>query len=167
MCQAIGIPFREVTAFEIDGKPVSSSRVRRAIEEGQIDEAIHLLNRPYCIHGTVVEGAKRGRTIGIPTANLDCVETILPAQGVYAVKVNANGIWYTGAGNIGPNPTFGENARKIEIHLIDFSGDLYGQNLRVEFLARLRETKKFSSVDELIQQMKADITFAKEIGNRG
>lgn len=161
-----GIPFREVEAFESDGHPVSSSRVRQAIEAGEIPRATELLGHRYFIRGRVVEGAKRGRTIGIPTANLEEVETLLPAEGVYAVKVETESGRFSGAGNIGPNPTFGEQARKIEIHLLDYTGDLYGTELKVEFLSRLRETRKFAGRDELIQQMQQDLSLARELGQK-
>lgn len=161
-----GIPFREVGAFELDGQPVSSSRVRQAVESGDFPQATRLLGHRYFIRGVVVEGAKRGRTIGIPTANLAEVETLLPAEGVYAVKVETDSGRFSGAGNIGPNPTFGEPARKIEIHLLDFAGNLYGTELKVEFLTRLRETRKFASRDELIAQMQQDLKAAREFGQK-
>jgi riboflavin kinase/FMN adenylyltransferase len=157
-CQQIGIPFRVVSAFELEGIPVSSSRVRQAIEEGNLDESKRLLSYDYFLRGIVIEGAKRGRTIGFPTANLGEIETLLPADGVYGVKVELpDGKRYLGAANIGPNPTFGEGARKIEIHLLDFRGDLYGTELKVEFISRLRNTVPFSSVDALIQRLNQDI----------
>ena len=96
-----------------------------------------LLARPYRIAGTVVAGAKRGRTIGFPTANLDNVPTVLPGNGVYAVRAAVDGKMWPAAANVGPNPTFGEDARKVEVHLIGFSGDLYGKPMAVEFIARL------------------------------
>jgi len=108
--------------------------VRAAIEAGDVVAATELLGRPYAIAGTVVTGAKRGRTIGFPTANLGDVETLLPKEGVYAVRAVVDGVKYPAAANIGPNPTFGEAARKIEVHLLDFAGDLYEKPLTVEFV---------------------------------
>ena len=163
LCAKVAIPFCEVTAFKLEGVPVSSSRVRRAIEEGQIEETTRLLGHDYFIRGRVIEGAKRGRTIGFPTANLGEIRTLLPANGVYAVRVECERGKFIGAGNIGPNPTFGEQARKIEIHLLDFQGDLYGQQLKVEFVSRLRETKKFASVDDLVKQMRHDVEQTRQI----
>jgi riboflavin kinase/FMN adenylyltransferase len=162
-CAATGMVFREVPAFTDDGSPVSSSRVRAALQEGDIAAAAALLNRPYRVAGRVGTGAKRGRTIGFPTANLEDVETLVPAEGVYAVRAFADGAAYAAAANIGPNPTFGEQARKIEVHLIDFAGDLYGRTLVVDFLSRLRETKRFASVDELIAQLNHDVEQARKL----
>jgi riboflavin kinase/FMN adenylyltransferase len=162
-CHDTGMKFREVSAFELDGKPVSSSRVRDAIVAGDVTAATTLLNRPYRITGTVVTGAKRGRTIGFPTANLEEVETLLPAVGVYAVRAMTTMGPFAGAANIGPNPTFGEDARKVEVHLLDFAGDLYGQSMSVDFVARLRDTQKFTSVLTLSEQMTRDVEQARRI----
>ena len=115
------------------------------------------------VPGTVGVGAKRGRTIGFPTANLEGVQTLLPAEGVYAVWGRVDGQCYPGAANIGPNPTFGENALKVEVHLIGYSGDLYGQSISIEFMERLRPTRKFNKVDELIEQLRADVERTKQI----
>jgi riboflavin kinase/FMN adenylyltransferase len=163
-CAQAGMTFRELPAFRLNGQPVSSSRVREALLAGDITAATELLNRRYRLAGRVGLGAKRGRTIGFPTANLERIETLVPAEGVYAVRVARNDEHWKGAVNIGPNPTFGEHARKIEVHLIAFEGDLYGQTLAVDFLARLRETKKFSSVDELKTQLQMDIAAARKLG---
>lgn len=155
-----------VPAVLHNGQPISSSRVRRALMEGNIAEALELLGRPYRITGTVGVGARRGRTLGFPTANLELVATLIPGNGVYAVRVEHLTGTCAGAANIGPNPTFGEQARKLEIHLIDFDGDLYGTRLRVEFLSRLRETRPFAGVEELVRQLQQDVTMAREIAAR-
>jgi riboflavin kinase / FMN adenylyltransferase len=156
LCATSGIEFREVHAYELGGRPVSSSRVRDALLAGDVAAATELLNRPYRITGVVGTGAKRGRTIGFPTANLERVETLLPAEGVYAVSaVTPSGV-YAGAANVGPNPTFGEHVRKVEVHLLNFAGDLYGQPLSVDFVARLRDTKKFAGVEALVEQLRKD-----------
>ena len=163
LCAKVGIAFQEVEPFQLDGVTVSSSKVRDALVQGNMAAAIELLGRHYRISGTVVTGAKRGRTIGFPTANLEVVKTLLPAEGVYAVRAVLGGPnrvsdrVLLGAANIGPNPTFGENARKIEVHLIDFTGDLYGQTLALEFIQRLRETRPFKCVEELVQQLGEDV----------
>src|SRR5204863_6684191 len=108
------------------GEPVSSSRVRAAIEAGDVSGAGELLGRPYRLRGVVGTGAKRGRTLGFPTANLEQIETLIPGDGVYAARaVLEDGAAWPAAVNIGPNPTFGEQARKVEAHLIGFAGDLY------------------------------------------
>jgi riboflavin kinase/FMN adenylyltransferase len=159
-CEADGVSFAMVPPVLIGGEAVSSSRVRTALNEGDVATATELLGRPYAIRGTVVEGAKRGRTLGFPTANLDGVETLVPGVGVYAMRVNVNGTTWPAAANVGPNPTFGEEARKIEIHLIGFTGDLYGSELTAEFVARIRETKPFAGVEALKEQLKMDVAQA-------
>ena len=109
----------------------------------------------------MVVGARRGGTIGFPTANLDHVPTVLPGNGVYAVRATVGGTMWSAAANVGPNPTFGEDARKIEVHLLDFTGDLYGRELRVQFVKRLRDTRPFAGVQELTDQLKRDAADAR------
>ena len=164
LCRAHGLVFEQVGPLVgADGEAVSSSRVRAALLAGDVAAAADLLGRPYRIAGTVIPGARRGRTIGFPTANLDGVETLVPAVGVYAVRAVADGRDWPAAANIGPNPTFGEDARKIEVHLIDFAGDLYGSGLAVEFVARLRDTKPFAGPAQLVEQLKQDVEAAKSV----
>jgi riboflavin kinase / FMN adenylyltransferase len=157
LCRQAGVPLSIVPPVLLGGQPVSSSRVRRALERGAVREATDLLNRPYRFYGTVVTGQRRGRTIGFPTANLDKIETLIPGDGVYAVRVQRGDDTWPGALNIGPNPTFGEQARKVEVHLIDFQGDLLGQTLAIDLLERLRDTRRFASVAELTQQLRIDV----------
>ena len=161
LCDAAGVAFEEVPAVEVGGAAASSSRVRAAIERGDVAEARFLLGRAYAVAAEVVTGAKRGRTIGFPTANLGTPETLLPADGVYAVRATIDGARFAGAANVGPNPTFGEAARKIEVHLIGFAGDLYGRRLAVEFVARLRDTRSFAGIDALVVQLKQDVAAAR------
>jgi riboflavin kinase/FMN adenylyltransferase len=156
------VAFEEVPPLVVAGEPVSSSRVRAALDAGDVTTAGELLGRPYTIAGTVVTGAKRGRTIGFPTANLDGVETLLPKEGVYAVRAVVDGVGHPAAANVGPNPTFGEAARKIEVHLLDFAGDLYGKPLAVEFVARLRDTRPFDGPGALVEQLKRDVAAARQ-----
>jgi riboflavin kinase/FMN adenylyltransferase len=163
LCAAADIEFREVPAFTLDGRPVSSSRVRDALVRGDVAGAADLLARPYRLSGIVATGAHRGRTIGFPTANLEQIETLVPAEGVYAVSVTTGGGPCAGAAHIGPNATFGEHARTVEVHLLDFAGDLYGQTLAVDFIARLRGTRKFDGVDALVEQMRRDVAEARRI----
>jgi riboflavin kinase/FMN adenylyltransferase len=167
LCAAAGLAFEEVSQVMHRDEPVSSSRVRAAIVSGDVARAAELLARPYRIAGTVVAGAKRGRTIGFPTANLADVPTVLPGNGVYAVRATVGGRMWPGAANVGPNPTFGEDARKIEVHLIDFAGDVYGQPMAVEFVAKLRETRPFAGVAELVAQLKQDVEEAKRVLGSG
>lgn len=160
-CYQTGLPFREVPAFELHGRPVSSSRVRDALLTGDLAAVTELLGRPYRVSGVVGTGARRGRTIGFPTANLDRVETLLPGNGVYAVRVHTAAGRFAGAAHVGPNVTFGEDARKVEVYLLDFAGDLYGQTLAVDFIVRIRGSEKFATVDALIQQMNRDVAEAR------
>lgn len=162
-CERSNVGFEEVRPLVAAGEPVSSSRVRAAVDAGDVAAAAELLGRPYALAGLVVAGAKRGRTIGFPTANLGGVETLLPGGGVYAVRVLlASGASHLAAANVGPNPTFGEHARKIEVHLLDFDGDLYGTPMVVEFVARLRDTKPFDSPAALVEQLKRDVAAARK-----
>jgi riboflavin kinase/FMN adenylyltransferase len=160
-CERSNVAFEEVPPRVVGGEPVSSSRVRAAIEAGDVAATAELLDRPYAIAGAVVTGAKRGRTIGFPTANLDGVETLLPKEGVYAARAVVNETCHAAAANVGPNPTFGEDARKIEVHLLDFTGDLYGKPLTVEFVARLRDTRPFPGSGELVEQLRQDVRAAR------
>jgi riboflavin kinase / FMN adenylyltransferase len=147
-----------VETLAVDG--ISSSAVRGHVNTGDMATAALLLGRRYAITGTVVAGAKRGRTIGVPTANLANVPTLVPLGGVYAGHAVVRGERYAAVANVGPNPTFGEAERKIEVHLLAFQGDLYGEALRLEFATRLRDTRTFRGIDELKTQIAADISAA-------
>ncbi|HTM45706.1 MAG TPA: bifunctional riboflavin kinase/FAD synthetase [Polyangiaceae bacterium] len=151
---------------------ISSSVVRRAIVAGDLVEAKKLLGRPHSFSGEVVTGEGRGRTLGVPTANLAGVVEVLPSFGVYAVLVDRLALDEAtgrlapkrlgqGALNLGVRPTFGGGAPSVEVHLLDFSGDLYGQRLRLHLIKRLRPEQKFASVHELMQQIERDISQAR------
>jgi riboflavin kinase / FMN adenylyltransferase len=159
LAEQFNVQFEEVPAYTADGETVSSSRVREAINTGDVTRAAELLGRPYQLRGVVVTGAKRGRTIGFPTANLAEVKTLIPKDGVYAVRSGA----MIGAMNIGPNPTFAEHQQKLEVHWLDLSGDLYGQELRIEFLQRLRDTQQFRGVEALVEQLKRDVAACRSL----
>lgn len=161
LCEKVGIAFEEVPPLVVGDGPVSSSRVRAALLAGDVAHAAELLGRCYRIAGTVVAGARRGRTIGFPTANLGDVPTVLPGNGVYAVRAVLDGTTWPGAANVGPNPTFGEDARKVEVHLIGFAGDMYGQPMAVEFVSRLRDTQPFAGPTELVEQLRQDVEAAR------
>jgi riboflavin kinase/FMN adenylyltransferase len=163
LCRQAGISLTIVPPVLQDGQPISSSRVRKALERGAVREAAELLNRPYRLHGTVGSGRQRGRTIGFPTVNLQHIETLLPGDGVFAVRVHRGDETWPGAANIGPNPTFGESAHKVEVHLIGFRGDLLGQTLVVDFLERLRDTRPFAGVAELAEQLHRDVEHARRL----
>jgi riboflavin kinase / FMN adenylyltransferase len=145
-----------------DGQELSSSRIRHWIRSGDVDAARALLTRPYRVRGLVTHGARRGGTLGFPTANLEAVDTLLPGSGVYAGRAytSADGSW-PAAINLGPNPTFGERSLKLEVHLIGYQGGLYGQPLEVDFLTRLRDIRPFSCVAELKLQLQRDVLAAQ------
>ena len=144
------------------GRPISSSRVREALARGDLGEARMLLGRDYFVDGEVVRGDGRGRTIGVPTANLASLEQILPANGVYAALCRSGaGPWRPAAVNVGERPTFGGGRVRLEAHLIDFAGDLYGSRLRVAFHERLRGEQRFEGPDALVAQIRRDIDAAR------
>jgi riboflavin kinase/FMN adenylyltransferase len=163
LSEAAGTGFTVVPPVLHEGKPISSSRVRRMIVEGHVRDAARMLARPYRLHGVVGVGQRRGNTLGFPTANLEQIETILPRDGVYAVRVLHQKHAWPGAANVGPNPTFAEHARKVEVHLLDFKGDLYGQPLAIDFVERLRDTRPFAGRDELVEQLHKDIAQTREV----
>ena len=135
---------------------VSSTRVRRLVSEGRMDEAGGLLGHPYYLDGVVVEGRRRGRELGFPTANLRTENELVPPDGVYATTLTTRGVVQAGMTNIGVRPTFGETERTIETHLFNFTGDLYGQRVRLAFVQRLRDERQFPDVDALRAQLEAD-----------
>jgi riboflavin kinase/FMN adenylyltransferase len=145
------------------GKIVSSSRVRDALVQGAVREAADLLARPYRLRGQVGTGQRRGQTLGFPTANLEHLDMLIPADGVYAVRVPLDGAVWPAAANIGPNPTFGEQARKVEVHLIGFAGDLVGRSLNVDFIDRLRDTRPFAGPAQLVEQLRQDVDQARRL----
>ena len=166
LCQASGVALDVVQPLVVGKEYVSSSRVRTAIVAGDVDLARQLLTRPYRIRGMVTHGAGRGGKIGVPTANVSAIDTLLPADGVYAASAATGaGIW-PAAVSIGPNLTFGEEELKVEAHLIGFDGSLYGQPLEVDFLARLRDIRPFESVAALKAQLASDIAAARQIAER-
>ncbi len=166
LCEPAGIGLSVVPPLVLDGIEVSSSRVRSALTAGNVREATALLGRQYRLHGLVVAGQRRGQKLGFPTANLEPVPILVPGDGVYAARVLHEGTTWPAAANIGPNPTFGENARKVEIHLIGFQGDLYGRLLAVDFIERLRDTRPFPSMSALIEQLRRDIEQARRLAEK-
>jgi riboflavin kinase/FMN adenylyltransferase len=152
---------RIVPLVEVDGETVSSSRIRALVAAGEVDEALRCLAAPFMLEGQVVEGDKRGRELGFPTANLVPDDRlVIPGHGVYAAFANGR----PAAVNVGVRPTF-ESGRGvlIEAYLIDVDEDLYGQNLRVAFVSRLRGERRFPSVEELIAQMRLDVEEARKV----
>jgi riboflavin kinase / FMN adenylyltransferase len=166
-CGAVGIPFEVTPPFEIGGKPVSSSRVRKLLLEGRAAEAAEMLGRPYRVRGKVVRGAGRGSKLGFPTANIEQIDTLLPPDGIYAGRTwldDLENASYPTAISLGTNPTFNEQAMKVEAYLLDFRGDLYERPLQIDFITRLRDTVKFHSAEELVAQMKRDVEETRKLG---
>ncbi len=163
-----------VDAVRDNGQPISSTLIRTALAHGDLDAAGRWLGRPYSIRGTVVRGAGRGRTIGIPTINLAPPDSrkLLPPDGVYAVAVTVgrretgDGKRYGGMMNQGARPTFGEQARTLEVHLFDFDGELYGETVDVAWVRRLREVQAFPSREALVAQLERDRQAARATLNR-
>lgn len=162
-CAEAGMPFEVVRPVEVSGQIVSSSRIRSLVLAGQLDDARAMLGRPYRIRGVVVRGARRGTQLGYPTANVGQIDTLLPGEGIYAGRAQVQGHWHAAAISLGPNPTFDEGRMKIEVYLIDFHEDIYEQPIAVDFLARLRDIKRFDSVEALIAQMGLDVGRTVEI----
>lgn len=152
-----------MAAVSLDKKPVSSTRIREAIRAGELDTASQMLGRAYSVAAPVMEGDKLGRRLGFPTANLDTAGLALPPTGVYAINALVQGVSHRGVLNIGTRPTLGEPdpSLHVEAHLLDFSGDLYGQELEIIFAEKLRDEQKFASLDELKAQIARDIERAK------
>jgi riboflavin kinase/FMN adenylyltransferase len=162
------------------GQRVSSSAIRDALKQGDVDWACSALGRYYSVTGKVAQGDQRGSRIGFPTANLMDIPTLVPGTGVYAALARLSkfplapsgsegwdeGGIHAAAVNIGPNPTFGVEQSKVEAHLLDFQGDLYGQQVRLEFIARLRATQPFDSVQALQKQLAQDVARTREICQR-
>ncbi|HEV7699664.1 MAG TPA: bifunctional riboflavin kinase/FAD synthetase [Pyrinomonadaceae bacterium] len=152
----------EVDEVQIRGQRVSSSRIRELLAAGRVNLARRMLGRPYGVEGVVIRGDRRGHTIGFPTANLKPHNRVIPRYGVYATATLIDGAWRRGVTNIGVRPTFGtESEPSIETYVLDFDGDLYGDALRVRFLHRIRDEKKFSGIDELKVQIATDVARAR------
>jgi riboflavin kinase/FMN adenylyltransferase len=159
-----GFAVTATSTFGQDGERVSSTRVREALAADDLLAAERLLGRPYAVFGAVRHGDRRGREIGFPTANIDTRHKVLPVRGVYAVQVAgvAAGL-RPGVANIGQRPTFGRNEWLLEVHLFDFQGDIYGRQLRVDFRHKLRDERKFPSIDALTAQIAADCQAARAV----
>jgi len=165
----LGIGVTIVPPVTACGLLCSSTKIREFVLEGRVEGAAKLLGRPFEIDGKVVPGAGRGRSLGVPTANLASTAEIIPKPGIYAARARRLGEdspWFAAAVSIGNNPTFareGDPELFIEAHLIDFEGDLYDARMRLAFLAHLREQRRFASADELVAEMQHDIARTREI----
>ena len=159
MGRTAGFWVETVDNFLLDGAPVKSSVIRELLAQGQVEKAKRMLDRPFSLRGEVESGDRRGRDLGFPTANLATDGTMaVPGDGIYATWATVDGVRHQGATSIGVRPTFGgEGDRRVETYLLDFSGDLYGKRMTLEFEQRLRGELAFSSVDALVEQMKQDV----------
>lgn len=153
-----GYDLEVVGPYYLDGEIISSTKIRRALETGNLDRANRYLGKPYALEGKVVSGKGRGRELGFPTANLEPThpQKLVPGSGVYAAAVVVEAKQYPGMLSIGTRPTFGESDRTIEVHLIGFRGDLYDRTIRLLFLQKLRDEIRYDNVQDLIAQMRAD-----------
>jgi len=161
----LGFDVDVVPPVEAEGGPVSSSRIRRMVLDGQMGAARACLGRPYSLRGIVVRGDGRGRGLGFPTANLRVAERdkLIPPQGIYAVRGILRSGTYGGALHLGPRPTFKGSPPTIELHLLDFDEDVYGEEVRVDFIEFLRPIEPFSTIQALVDQIREDVGAAREI----
>ncbi len=149
-----------IPAVSDESGVISSTEIRKLVATGEVVEAANLLGHPYRLHGPVIHGDSRGRGLGFPTANIDCpAGKILPGNGIYACRASIAGISRVAAVNVGVRPQFHSDAHKplVEAHILDFDEDLYSQDVRLDFIARLRNEAKFASVDALVQQIREDV----------
>lgn len=159
-----------IPKVEADAHKISSTRIRELLAQGDVEHTARLLGRPFRTVGTVIHGDKRGRQLGFPTANIASEpESLIPSNGVYAVRVLVGTTWYDGVCNVGVKPTFHDPNRKtptVEVHIMDFEGSLYDQELSLEWIAHIRSEKKFQSIEELIEQIGKDKHTAKQLLHR-
>lgn len=157
MSAELGFVADEVPEVVLRGQRISSSKIRHLLSEGRVNLARRMLGRPYGIEGVIVRGDRRGHTIGFPTANLRPHNRVIPKFGVYATATLVDGAWRRSITNVGVRPTFGQDLEpSIESYIFDFDGDLYGDVLRVRFLHRIRDERKFNGIDELKVQIARD-----------
>lgn len=168
-CEKQGIPFVVFPELMMDGEPVSSTRIRRALNDGKVDEARRLLGRPYAMCAKVISGEQIGKSIGVPTANLELdPDKFLPKRGVYATIAHLREKDYPAVTNVGVRPTFSEQEIvSVETLILDFNDDIYGEELRVEFIQCLRPEQKFDSVQALTQQIEKDKLITRRIFENG
>lgn len=163
MGSRLGFSVEAIPPFQIEGQLISSTRIRHVILDGDVKLAKEFLGRPYSLKGTVVKGYHRGTGLGFPTANIESGKSLLPSRGVYAAWINLGGSLYRGALNIGLNPTFGNDKLTIEIFIMGFEGDIYGQAVDILFEEKIRDEVKFDSPDQLAAQIKQDVKRVGEI----
>lgn len=163
---ARGARARQVSPVSAEGEIAASRQIRRFVQSGDVQEAARHLGRPFTLRGEIVHGQARGRTIGFPTANLAPESELLPAAGVYAGFATVRGATYPAVTNVGVAPTFGENKVTVEAHLLGASLDLYGEVMKLSFVARLRAERRFAGLDELKEQIARDCAAARDILNQ-
>ncbi len=163
----VGMTLDVVEPLEIDGRIVSSSRIRELVAAGRLDQANSMLTQPYRIRGEVVRGAGRGTELGFPTANLEQIDTLLPGWGIYAGRALVDGTLWPAAISIGPNPTFDESRLKVEAFLVGYNGSLCGRNIELDFLARLRDIERFNSAEALVAQLNRDVAATRKVVDSG
>ena len=169
MSAELGFVADEVPEIRLRGTRISSSKIRELLADGKVNLARRMLGRPYGVEGQIIHGDRRGRTIGFPTANLHPHNRVIPRYGVYATANLIEGVWRRSITNVGIRPTFaGDTEPSIESYIFDFDGDLYGDVLRVRFLHRIRDERKFSGIDELKNQIQRDtrtaLNYFKRLG---
>lgn len=163
MGKELGFAVEDTHTLEKQGERVSSTRIRKALEQADFTLAANLLGRPYSISGKVVYGQQLGRTLGVPTANLQLHRIKSALAGVYAITANVNGQSYSGVANVGTRPTIDDSLKAIlEVHLLDFNANIYGKMMQVVFHHKIRDEKKFASLDELKNAIANDIALAKQ-----
>jgi riboflavin kinase/FMN adenylyltransferase len=163
LCEVAGLTLDVVPPVTVGERLVSSSEIRALIAAGRVADAVNMLGHPYHLRGFVVRGAGRGRMLGVPTANLERIETLIPPDGVYAGTASHGDRSYPAAVHIGANTTFGEQERKVEVHLLDFAGNLYGQTVEVGLLRHIRDTVKFAEGEELKRQLARDLEQVRQV----
>ena len=166
LCKSSQIQLEIVQPATSDAKFISSSRIRNLIRDGDVDQARSFLTEPYRIRGMVTHGAARGKQIGFPTANLDAIDTLVPAFGVYAGRAFVDNQEFWAAIHIGPNPTFQDHQVKVEVHILNYDQTLYGQILEVDFVSRIRGIHQFDSKEELVKQLQMDVEQTTEISKQ-
>jgi len=161
--EKFGFEVKVIEAMKVNDIPVSSSKIRELIQDGKMGEAAQLLGRNYLLIGKVIWGADRGKRLGFPTANLEILNGLYPKTGVYAVEVIMGTKTYSGVADVGYNPTFGQNPLSVEVHIMDFSQDIYGEEIQLVFFKRIRDEKAFQNHDSLVRQIKKDVDEARKI----
>lgn len=149
----------------LDGVRISSSRIRQLVEEGRVDEVRPMLGRYHFVSGRVVTGHRRGQELGFPTANIASQTEVIPLNGIYATLIQLKSQQWLSVSSVGVNPTFGAGPRTVESFILDFEGDIYGESVKLSFVRRIRDEKKFAMVKDLIAQMHEDVKCAKAVFN--